>query len=338
MTEKELYKSAFSAIRVSDQTRQRILNRTAAGTRRPGRRLAAVLAAATLLLALSATALGLAYRADLAGWFGQLWTARTGTGLSDSQARAISERTLALGISAEADGVILTAESLVPGSNSVKILLSAQIPGLDLSRYQKYGFEEVYAELSPEPSVSGAAGVAGVSVSFYFADEAQQKIYLILEYDTTMGNDDELDSGRYSLLLSLHDLLGKAGAEMQTLAAGEWAFEIPLEAASASKIITLEHAAVQAYLPETRKMTQVQLSDIQITATGIRFCYQTVNEGYFFNIRAVMKDGSLVSTANGSGYLAADGETWIEAYNWLVPIFPEDLDAIRMYDSEILLN
>ena len=77
------------------------------------RRLIAVLAAVMLALALSVTALAAAGALQgILGWFGDLWESATGKVLSEAQAQTIMELTGELDLSAEDNGVTVTAKSV----------------------------------------------------------------------------------------------------------------------------------------------------------------------------------------------------------------------------------
>jgi hypothetical protein len=64
-------------------------------------------------------------------------------------------------------------------------------------------------------------------------------------------------------------------------------------------------------------MTDIELHDISVSSTGIRYSYQSTDQTHQFHINAILKDGTEVRTSGGSGSLSADGKTWMDSYTWL---------------------
>lgn len=140
--------------------------------------------AVVLILSITVTALAVAYHADIVGWFNKEWSSSTGSELSDTQVQTITELTSDIGQSVTDNGITVTAESIVLGDTSIKVLFSVEASDEIqlINKANSLDFEYSDVEVSPSP-MSGEPGVAGYGFDYYSVNEAENKIYLMLDYD-----------------------------------------------------------------------------------------------------------------------------------------------------------
>lgn len=122
----DLYRRTFDEVHASEALRQEVLNMTKqekAVVRRQVPRM--LLIAAIVVLALAGTALAAALP-GIQNWFSQQWTKETGKTIEKDQMGIITGLTDAVGVSAEADGVTVTVDSVTRGEDVLWLLLEAE--------------------------------------------------------------------------------------------------------------------------------------------------------------------------------------------------------------------
>ena len=170
---------------------------------------------------------------------------------------------------------------------------------------------------------------------------------MMLEYSAVISTGNQLDSGDYTLEISLRDLIrcGAGDAEDQVLCEGTWAFTVPLAPESQSPAITLASAQVSVYrtgwedVPETEEEERVPetipVTDIRITATGVSF-YAPVPVD-MSSAAAILADGTEVRDNGGGGGRTEDGR-WYANYDWPAPLDLDQVTALRIGETEIPLT
>ena len=326
MYDRALYRETFSRLHASPETRRNIMNLSEKHVRRfrPAR-VAAVVAAAALL---SITAMAAAFGGGILDWFGREWDSRTGRPLGESQAETIQRLTQPVGESVTDGGITVTVDSITVGTDSLWALL--KVSGMTFSPEEKYGFGTVSVDLHPDPA---AVGVTTYTAQLVGVDQ-DGNLNLILKYFSTLPTDAQLSAGGCTLELTLTGLAeGTYGGEGADLAAeGTWRFSIPLTVESRSPVVTIPQAQLPAGQREADGSVRgpVSLTDIQISATGIRFSA----DAYVSDVSAVLKDGTEVRTSGGGGGQHRDG-TYTFSYTWAVPVDVEDIAALRFGETEV---
>lgn len=333
MTDKELYKRVFQRFRASEQTRDYIMNmaKEKSFPAKGRKRFAVIVVAAALIVAVPLTALA-ATNTNLAGWFDSVWHAVTGAQLNEVQTNTITKMTSDVGQSKTVNGTTVTVDSLLLGSDDVHLMLDVKVPGANLDSSMKYGFEHINVSAKQGQSDS-VSGPEGFSIESYTVDKAKSEVNLVVDYNTSLPKDGDLN-GR-NITLQLKNFGTGSPTDFTVVTQGDWSFDIPLQRASKMKTLSLGDANVMGYIAETEKMSPIEFHNIRINETGLSYEYDAQNISYIFEITAVLKDGTKVATGNGSGYISADGKTWTESYQWLVPINVDDLKSIMVYNTEI---
>ena len=304
------------------------------------KRRTAVLVAAILVALLVTSAFAAAYFSGLLGWFENQWKSHSGQELNPSQVQVINELIADAGQYAEDNGITVTVESILVGATNVRVLLSVEIDGVTLSQDYQYRFNDFFAVVSPTPLEEGAGGDLGVSANFYMVDSAANKAYIVLNYSGSIGIGINLQSG-YTMDIMLSDVVMReknSSANLETYK-GNWNISISLDSSVMSEIISIDHAPVIVNVATfgLKEQANIILSEISITASGISFSHDTKKE-YSFDIEAVMKDGTVVKTVDGGGYLRPDQKNFARTFNWLIPIDVQELSSIRICDSSIKIS
>lgn len=325
------------------------------------RRLTPLLAAVVLIAALTVTALA-AFGGGLWDWFSREWTARTGQPMGESQTAVIHSLTQRVDQSVTAEGVTVTADSITVGSDSLWVLL--RVTGAEFSPTQAYVFAEFDLQITPEADPGKTTGVSAYGGHFLGLDESGALLFLF-EYTTSMPSEAQLGDGSYQLMLSLGGLArGSQGAEAEPLCAGPWAFTIPLTVESLSPVRTLAEAEAVVPAPDSsagtteespapspsvpadrsdsalegvelpRTEITVVLTDLQLSATGVRFCSD--GDVSFALVKAVLADGTIVESTTSTGF-RDELEIYHNSFQWPVPIDVTQVTALRVGATDIPL-
>lgn len=324
------------------------------------RRLTPLLAAVVLIAALTATAL--AAFGGLWDWFSREWAARTGQPMGESQTAVIHSLTQRVDQSVTAEGVTVTADSITVGSDSLWVLL--RVTGAEFSPTQAYTFSEFDLQITPEAAPGKTTGVSAYGEHFLGLDESGSLLFLF-EYTTSIPSEAQLGGGSYQLILSLGSLArGSQGTETEPLCAGPWAFTIPLTVESLSPVRTLaeaeavvpaddssagctgESSAPSPSIPADRPdsalegvelpqtETTVVLTDLQLSATGVRFCSD--GDVSFALVAAVLADGTVVKSTSSTGFRDDQG-IYHNSFQWPVPLDVTQVTALRVGATDIPL-
>lgn len=219
---RDLYRETFDEIHASEALRQEVLNmtkqeRTAAKRQIPRM----LLIAAVIVLALAGTAVAVSL-SGMQSWFSREWTKETGKAIEKDQMGIITGLTDQVGVSAEADGVTVTVESVTRGEDVIWCLV--EIDGLP-SREELQ--QRIDALERPAPagevrkdSVNGTSVMVGSeadiiaemwdeadSIPMRYGFRSMEAAYTAIETDPNMGGswlveqDGVREDGSRSLLL-----------------------------------------------------------------------------------------------------------------------------------------
>ena len=336
MIDRKRYCETFSRVRVSPETRRRILSMEQT-TPKSVRRLA-VAVAAVLAVTLSATAV-VTFGGTMTDWFAREWAERTGGELSEGQTVVIDSLTQKVGQSVESEGVTVTVDSITVGTESLWVLLDAE--GLEFDPDESYTFGTSMPDIQPDPN-SGQQGSGSWSISSIGVTE-NGGLRLLLQFTTVLSAGTRLDEGGYTLELSLGDLSRVDNEREEIVCAGEWVFSIPLTAESLSPVLTIESAVVtgDVMVPdgegqEERQRREVVLYDLRVTATGLSFRHDG-EVSLLMPVAAVLENGTEVRSGSGGGSRLDDG-SWYDTWEWPAPLDISDIAALRIGETEIPLQ
>lgn len=334
MPDNNRYQSAFSHIRASDTLRTEVLNMKPepANVRRPRRPLRPVLVAAILLCILVGSAFAVALNGNLLPYFEEQWKELTGTALSEDQNQLITGMTTELGDRVVAGDNAMTLESVIVGENAVWVLTRLEAPDAAFSpdaRYDVFGFD---GQITPAAASSGY----GFSVQSSTVN-ADGSLSMLMLFSAALDAETALNSGDYCLELDFEAVIDNSGTPHTTVAEGPWHFSIPLDAAEPEQSRTLENLIVPAQIEvpgSGSELVTVELTDPVVTSTGLRFSYVGENTA-MLTIAAELHDGTVVPAAVGLAGLQGTGSEWHAAYQWKLPLNPNDIAALRFGDTVI---
>ena len=335
MNWEQRYQEAMETVTVSPAKRAALLMLPEhRKTRRRGiaRAAAAVLVAAILLGAFTVTA-ALA-PADLKGWFDQRWQALTGQPMSREQQVVLASLSQPVGESAVSNGVTLTVDSAVMGTDSFWLLL--KVDGVT-ARGQNYRFETTSLQVEPDPvHENGGMGSWGMQ---FLGRSAEGELLFLMDYAYHVSGKNGSWPGDISVVLQAENLIRERGNRPAHMAAeGNWTVSFTLDQRALSQARETPDCWILAQDWGKETLACFHVQDLQASATGVQF---TVADDAIHSHRweptAILSDGTEVLYSSGGGTPTEDGTAMVWSYQWQVPVDPEQVIAVRIGRTEIPL-
>lgn len=365
---RDLYRETFDEIHASEALRQEVMNMTKqerAAVKRQIPRMA--LLAAVIVLALAGTTLAVAFP-GIQEWFGQQWTKETGKPIEKDQMGIITGLTDEVGISAEADGITVTVDSITRGREGLWILMKIDsVPPEEelealLGQYERpieglpegitppsnrhYAF--LHMELVYMPAGTGEGWLSAGLLQESRGEDNSLNLLYYYEPPTDMTYT-PLDAEGLSLKFEGLQW-GYLGGKVP-LGAGPWELDIPLKAIKDQPMLTTGPCTLSCYAQfdgpwDTETMgpypeAEVQFREIEVTATGVTLYWadpeQTEEAKPPSRIFLVMKDGTEVKleTAGSFWHRQPDGSV-VTRKCWPVPVDLSQAEALRYRDEQVL--
>lgn len=301
-------------------------------TRRLGRRVTAVLAAAVLILLLTGVGVAAAvYGGSIQSLFGRRWEEKTGMAMSEGQAAVIDHLSQEIGLSQTVGGVTVTVDSAAVGSDNVWLLL--RVEGVDFSGQHIYffGSQELSHEPQPEGTDDGAAVIGGFGLN-YLGVDGDGAALMLAEAESSAG-------APLDIMLELKDLTRYRPdlTEETVVAEGTWDFVFSLDGSSVPAPVSLPDTEVLARNLETGEDVPVRLYGIELSATGLRYRFDTQRGTLDVTrpIRVVLKNGLAVDCETSFGGVQEDGTTIGYTCQWEIPVDPDEVAAVQIGEVEI---
>ncbi|MBQ8834858.1 MAG: DUF4179 domain-containing protein [Oscillospiraceae bacterium] len=294
-----------------------------------GRRmLAIVLAAALALLLVSCGVVAAIYGDNIQNWFSYYWEAVTGHEMGEGQTAVIDHLTQEIGISQTVDGITVTVDSATVGDDNFFLLL--RVEGAEFSRRHSYGFDEVHMAVEPDPMAGG--GLAGYGFQFHGIDGDGAALFL-MDWAYTAETGYRADIQPLEVTLNLTDF----GQNMNTkprkvIGEGEWHFAFTIDRSQPPQVLEIPDTEVIMTNLKTLEDVPVMMTDIQLTNTGLRLCYDYTGGMFALSaeIDVILKSGISVHISGGGGSPLADGNTLSCSYQWMVPIDLEEVAGLQI--------
>lgn len=365
---RDLYRETFDEVHASEALRQEVFNmtkqeRTAAKRRIPRM----LLIAAVIVLALAGTALAAAIP-GIQGWFSRQWTEETGKAIEKDQMGIIIGLTDEVGVSAEADGVTVTVDSITRGREGLWVLMKVDgVPseaeleamlgqyehpieglpeGLMPPSSRHYGF--ITMDLEYTPAGTGESWLSGGLLQESRGEDGSLILLYCYEPPTDMTYT-PLDAE--GLTLKFEGLQwGYLGGRVP-LGEGPWELTIPLSPIKDQPMLTTGPCTLSCYARregawDTSTMgpypeAEVRFRDIQVTATGCTLFWadpeQTEEADPPRGIFLVMKDGTelKLETAGSFWHEQPDGSV-VTRKCWPVPVDLSQAESLRYRDEQVL--
>lgn len=351
MTNKELYKSTFSAVTASNETQTRINSRIrdiSSPKMINKKSYRTVLVLVVLMTLMAITAVAVVNCIDIGGWFNSRWKQITGTDLSEVQTDTIIELTSNIKYAVTCNEMTVTAESILVGDNRVELLLSVKAPDFRPLKNHSYQFEYCDVQLiQSEPEKAKNPLGTSCYFDFYSLDETKNTVYLMLHFTTSLPIGSSMRDGDYSLQISLREFIDNSTKKMDSvtdddseinsnlLTLGEWAFEIPLKCNSPEANIKIDNAFGNEMCKNSKEEVSLKYSDIVISSTGIRFAVNKKYKDTGCKIYAELNNGTKVPCLEGSISCSSDSLLADCSYYWASPISINEIKSINLGETTI---
>lgn len=326
------YKKAMERVEMPTDCEDRIRNMLTLGKKRDsysaGRRVfrvAAAAAAAVLVLMGGALAVG-------GGWddLVDIFRARNEGIYTETQIAQITELEENIGLSAESNGITVTVDSVLTTENTADVLLIVQGSELDLKEDGNYSFYNFKYDMESDVSRYFGLDPRNVTCECVGVTEGEEGdiAYVLFHYEQTVDPNKTLQSGEYVLTLALEDFYeyGDSRGDEKMTYEGKWIFELPLKEVSDEKVVVLENVELAGWHREDhtveRENVVCLVDEVAISARSviIRYSREDPLEDVHFDVQAVMKDGTVVSTDAGGGHGVAGEYTIGELWEQLVDL------------------
>lgn len=330
------YKAVFDKIHASDRLRQEVWNmaKEERCIKKRRRLPKAALVAAVLVFILCGTGIAAVIMPDtLQGWFGQQWEEDNKEFMSLEQTQQIETLTQAVGVSDTCSGVTVTLDSLTRGDSCLWMLVKVDA-GPD-QREQLHHVDSI--EILGAEEVDSVQTPGGYGFEFPAVWTAEDgTAALLLRYTVALTGEDSLFNG-FQGTLFLENLVYRHSAVLE----GTWELPFVLEPME-RQALELESAVVPASNHETGEQgLTVELRDIQVTATGVRFIQDGRDQYLYPRLEGlVLADGTEVGQTGGSSRWvdAACEEVWASDYYWKLPVDISKVTALRFEDTLVPLG
>ena len=329
------YRETFEQVHASQMLRKEVMDMAKREVRREKRRpVTTVLIAAALVLALTGTTLAaVGVPGTIKGWFLQEWAEVSDQEMSQDQLALIDQLTQKAGISAVSGGMTVTLDSFTCGDSMLWLLLKADWT-VNGEEENLYNFRGVELELTPDPDLANTPGGYGFDYAYVGVAE-DGMLTLLMRYTIDLTGEASLLNGCQAEL-RLADLM-----RGDTLAQeGEWELVFTLEPTE-QEVFKLEESTVPAYDAEEKEDTFVELRDIRISATGIRYTQAAEDQMLRPLLKGVvLKDGTEVSYSGGAARWTDESENgrWASDYYWKLPVDLSQAVGVRFGDTVIPLG
>ena len=315
-----------------------VLSFRPAARRHPFRRMPAALIAAVLALLLMGAGISAAilYGDSIKSWFVYHWNEITGQSMDQGQIVIIDDLSQEIGVSQTVGDVTVTVDSAAVGDDNFYLLL--KVEGIQPLDDHSYGFLQWTVEAEPDPLADDFA--VGWNAEYLGASQDGAAL-LLFTYRYLSEGDFTPDTRPLQIHLGVQNLAQDARTDQETLLAeGEWNFTFTIDRSQEMETITLPDTEVMAKDVNRQEQAAVTLTQIELTSTGLRFQYPNSSRSLFLSgqkVAAVLKDGSAVGTNGGMGSLSEDGADLCCVYQWTVPVDLDQVAAIQIGDTQIVV-
>lgn len=296
-----------------------------------------LVAALLALLLTGACAVAVIYGDSIQNWFGHYFGLVTGREMSEGQKALLDHLSQDISQSKTVDETTVTVDSVTMGDDNFYLLL--RVEGVAFSKRQHYNFDEVKFEVSPDP-MDGVGGLGSYGVQFHGLDGDGTALFL-MDFSYATGEAFALNTTPLEVHLVLEDLMRGVQSEKQkTVTEGVWEFSFTIHRSQPPEAIALPDTEVMLMNLHTREEMSALFTDIKLTNTGLRFRYD-YGKGTLAivsQLEVVLENGATIGDSGGSGVPMEDGTTLNCSYQWRVPINLDEVKAVRIGETEILVR
>ena len=297
---------------------------------------ATLIAAILALLLMGAGVVAIIYGDSIQSWFSYYWKAITGQSMTEGQAAVIDHLSQEIGISQTVDDVTVTVDSATVGDDNFFLLL--RVEGLKFSNRYSYGFLSIDMDVKPDP-LEGSGGIGGYGFQYHGLD-GDGAVLLLMDYAYASRAGYEQDLSPIDITLTLESLAKNPHINKEkTLTEGRWSFHFSLDRSNPPETIHLPDTEVMAMDLDKQELVPVTIKNIELTSTGLRFQYDrgegTLNVERLISV--MLNNGATIEDGGCAGTPSEDGATWNFSHHWLVPVNLDEVSAIRIGETEIIV-
>lgn len=333
------YQKMFDAVRASDRLRKETLNMV--NTERNGSKVrrfpGMALIAAVLVLVMTVTAVAVTVLpGDIKEWFVLQWEQFAGHPAEETQIRIIDQLTQVSGVSDTSGEITVTLDSFTVGDSVIWLLLKVdgKIPAVE----QGTGIDFGYVELTFDTVLDDEITPGGKGFEYiYAAADDDGSLILLIRYEFTLTKENAAASGHDAELI-LENLLNDGNV----LAEGSWSLPFSIKTVEQERLI-LDSAVVSAmdHSLDEGMPTTVELRNIRISATGIRFLQKEGTQLLYPMLKSVVLDDGTEVPMSGGGarWSIQDGERWWSGdYFWQLPVNLSQVVGVRFGDQVVAVK
>ena len=299
---------------------------------------ASMIAAVLALLLMGAGFVAVIYGNSIQNWFSHYWEIITGQAMNDAQTAVLNRLSQNIGLSQTDNGVTVTVDSATVGDDIFFLLV--RVEGVQFSN--KYGYEiknyslQVTPDLLLDPDTMGAFGLE------YCGLDGDGTALFLVTYDYTSRAQFMRDTRPLEVELNLKNLVQKMNLrDSKLLAEGEWDFTFSLDRSQFPEIFRLPDTKVTVFDSGINQNVEIAISNIEVTSTGLRFQYDQndmLSVIRLADINAILEGSISVSCSNGSGIREENGNSIYFSGHWHTPISLDEIYAIQIGDTQILVH
>ncbi|MBE6949822.1 MAG: hypothetical protein E7451_00605 [Ruminococcaceae bacterium] len=276
--------------------------------RRPARRVLMTAVAASLALLLMGA--GIIYGDSIQSWMDGRWSRENGKTMSQGQAALVDAMSQEIGLSETIGTITVDVDSAIFEDRGFRILV--RVRGRQFGHGDGVCFDRWSMELEPDPTTGMGHGRGWEHAGF----DGDGSWLLFFRCDWDQGRRPEEP---FTVRLGMSDLIltGAGGETVETVQAGSWEFEFPLEVTGVPEPIALPDCTVK-----TETGAELELRNLMLYSTGLT--YEKTGDGDVA-VTVLLEDGSSIDATLGIG-----DSQW-----WDVPVDPAQVRALRIGETTI---
>lgn len=272
------------------------------------RGLIGLLAASLALMLMGA---GIIFGGSVQDWMEHRWAMENTRPMGEDQAALVDSMSQKIGLSQTIGDITVDVDSALFGDRGFRVLV--RVRGRQFGDHQGVSFKRWAMELQPDFTAN-----MGLHKGWEFAGfdgDGSWLLFFCCDWDEPVRPD-----GAFTVRLSMTDLVftgGSIGETVETVQAGTWEFQFPLEVTAVPEPIVLPDTTVK-----TEKGKELELRNLMLCSTGLT--YEKTGEGDF-HVTVILTDGSSIAATMGMG----------EGCWWDVPVDPAQVREIRIGETVI---
>lgn len=331
------YQKLFDEVQAPESLRRRVESMTQYDRENRHLRVPkAMLVAAVLAVVLAGSAVAAAGGpGSMKEWFALRWEAENERSMTEEQVLLIDSLTQSVGVSDTDSGITVTLDSITVGDSALWMLLTAQgdfdLQGEETAYY--VGPEDLV--FKEDPDHSSTPGSYGTDYPFIGVAE-DGTLTMVMRYSITLVGEDTLLSGGEATL-KLRDLMYYD----EVLVEGTWSLPFVIEPVEHQEMLLVERAEVPARNHVAGGEDTVEIRDIRVSATGVRFRMAAEDAVTLYPLLdGVVLSGGELCWCNGGGsrWLGEiENSDWGSDYYWEMPVDLAQVTALKFGDTLIPL-